>query len=268
VWAFSIETPQGPAELFVDGVSLSVVRISGEKGPFVPLLTDDVFAFEFENVTFIALKCPVCGWDLPFHPYSVIHLCSTCGRAWSERRGAFQEVAYHVVKRQDESQELFAYFPFWTIQVCLLSESAKLTTMADFYRYFPVPRVINWEEEKNKPIRFYIPAFRIKNIPVVNKFSAVLTRNQPEYSYSESDVLLEHDKGDVFLSAKEAREMAEIVLCSLVPKGSRKAKDLVNHGELRVVLEQLEWFPFREKGISYLDQTTGYALQKAAVEIH
>ncbi len=268
VWAFSIETPQGAAELFVDGLSLSVIRPPAGKGQQIPLLKDDVFAFECKDVGFIPLKCPVCGWDLPFHPHNVIHLCSTCGRAWRERGGSFHEVAYIVVEKKGHADDLFAYLPFWTFEVTLVSDATKLTTMADLYQYFPIPRVVDWKAEKQNPLRFYVPAFRIKNIPVVSKFATMFTSKQPECFLGEKESLLKHDVGDVFLSAAEALEMAEIVLYSMLPKGSRKAKEFLRHARLRVSKESLQWFPFVEKGISYIEQTTGYALQKAAVEIH
>ena len=268
VWAFEVETPQGKAELFVDGISLSVIRMPQKTGPVMPALTDDVFAFEFKDVGFIPLKCPECGWDLPFHAYNVIHLCTTCGRSWRERRGTFQEVSYDVVKEQGERGDLFAYLPFWRFTVSLTAESTKITNMADFYRYLPMPRVMDWEKEEKKPIRFFIPAFRIKNIPVVSKFSTMLTSNQPVFSFTDKEVFIKSDVGDVFLSAQEAREMAELVLYALVPKGSRKAKEFVQQARMDVLEEQLAWLPFLEKGISYVEQTTGYALQKNAVEIH
>lgn len=268
VWAFVVKTPQGEAELLVDGISLSVIRKPPNTAPVVPTLTEDVFAFEFNDVGFIPLKCPECGWDLPFHAYNVIHLCSTCGRAWREQRGSFQQISYEVIQQQGQRGDLFAYLPFWRFTVALETDQAKITTMADFYRNVPMPRVIDWEKEEQKPIRFFIPAFRIKNIPVVSKFSTMLTSNQPVFASTEKEVLLKGDVGDTFLSASEAVEMAELVLYALVPKGSKKAKEFVRQARIEVIQEQLFWLPFLEKGISYVEQTTGYALQKNAVEIH
>ncbi|HOC38276.1 MAG TPA: hypothetical protein PKJ77_03255, partial [Thermodesulfobacteriota bacterium] len=135
--------------------------------------------------------------------------------------------------------------------------AANLTTMADFYQYFPVPRTIDWKREQTKPIMFYIPAFRIKNIPVVSKFSAMMTRLQPQYDYDEAAALINNDTGDVFLSSSEARQMAELVLYALVPITNRRARDLVSQAKLTFTQERLELFPFLDKGSSYLDQMTG-----------
>lgn len=268
VWGFSIETPQGSAELFVDGLSLSVIRPPHQQGPILPLLNEDAFTLKLTDIGFIPLRCPVCGWDLPFHPYNVIHLCSICGRAWCERKGSFEEIAYQVVKCRTEPWDRYAYLPFWLFHVTISTPAVTLTSMADFYQYFPVPRAIDQEKEKRKPIRFYIPAFRIKNIPVVSKFSTTLTHNQPAYDYGEKETLLRQEIGDVFLNASEAREMAELVLYALVPKASGRAKKLIAQATLQFREEQLAWFPFMDKGNSYLAEITGYALQKNAIEIH
>jgi len=269
VWTFAVKTPQGTAELFIDALSSSVIQVPRQQGAIIPLLNDEALGFEFQDTSFIPLRCPLCGWDLPFHPYNVIHLCSNCSRAWRERGGSFQEASFAVAKQtRGTCAGKKVYLPFWIFQTTLETPAANLTTMADFYQYFPVPRTIDWKREQTKPIMFYIPAFRIKNIPVVSKFSAMMTRLQPQYDYDEAAALINHDTGDVFLSSSEARQMAELVLYALVPITNRRARDLVSQARLTFTQERLELFPFLDKGASYLDQMTGYALQKNAVDIH
>ncbi|RLA93449.1 MAG: hypothetical protein DRG25_04505 [Deltaproteobacteria bacterium] len=266
IWAFTISSSQGEAEILIDGVSHSVINIpQKEKRPLLLNLREKNFGFSQGDIRFIPYRCPICGWDFNFHPFNIIHLCTTCGRAWRERGGSYKEVPYKVAKGKGDQKKL--YLPFWTFRVFLIAPEEKVSTLDKFYHYFPIPRLIK-KEKQRQPIKFYIPAFRIKNIPVVNKFSTLFTQHQPQTEYLEKEAILKHDFGDIFLSSKEAKEMAEILLFSLIPKNSRKAKKFVSQAQIRFSREQLEWYPFLEKGIFFREENTGFALQKGAVEVH
>ncbi|MFH0811962.1 MAG: hypothetical protein V2A69_03880, partial [Pseudomonadota bacterium] len=245
IWVISFPSPQGESEVLIDGVSHSVITIpKKEKTLSISTLSQETLGFEPEDVSFIPFRCPICGWDLPFHPFNVIHLCTTCGRAWWEKGGSYQEVGYNVVKRKDDGNEPITHLPFWAFKVSLKTPTDTITTMDQFYLYFPVPRLMDKKREQKRRVTFYIPAFRIKDIPLVNKFSTYLTHNQPERQYSEKETLLKHAFGNVFLRVNEAKEMAEILLFSLIPTNSRKAKDFVSQAQIQFAQEHLEWYPF------------------------
>ena len=264
-------SPFGPSPypgLLVDGISHSVIRIPKQgKEPLLPTLGKDSFGFEQGDLRFIPFRCPVCGWDLPFHPYNVVHLCSTCGRAWREKGGSYREVAYRVIKGKGDRKDETKYLPFWTFTVALVTPQEQITTLEEFYQYFPLPRLLKSEKQK-KRLKFYIPAFRIKNIPAVNKFSTLFTHNQPASDYAAKDTILHSYAGDVFLSLKEAKEMSENLLFSLIPKNRRNAKQFVSQARIHFSHEHLEWHPFFEKGIYFREENTGFALQKGALDIH
>jgi len=267
IWAFSLSSPGGISELLVDGISHSVIGTPKQsRVPLLPTLGKDNFGFDQGDLRFIPLRCPVCGWDFPFHPYNIVHLCTTCGRAWREQGGSYHEVPYRVIKGKDDRKSRARYLPFWTFTVTLATPQERITTLAEFYQYFPLPRLIAREKQQRR-LKFYIPAFRIRDIPAVDKFSSMFTHNQPESDYAPKDTLLDSHVGDVFLSLKEAREMSEILLFSLVPKNSRKAKIFVSQAKIHFSHEYLEWHPFFEKGIYLREENTGFALQKGAVEI-
>jgi len=267
IWAFSLSSPGGSSELLVDGISHSVIRTPiKSEAPFLSALANDSFGFEQGDLRFIPFRCPVCGWDFPYRPYNVVHLCTTCGRAWRENGGSYREVPYRVIKGKDDPKDRTRYLPFWTFTVALVTPQEQITTLAEFYHYFPLPRLVEREKRK-KRIKFYIPAFRIKDIPAVDKFSAMFTLNQPASDFASKDTLLSNYAGDVFLTLKEAKEMSEIVLFSLVPKNSRKAKSFVSQAKIHFSHEHLEWHPFCEKGIYFREQNTGFALQKGALDI-
>jgi ribosomal protein S27E len=267
IWAFSISSPRGDFELLVDGISHSVIRTPKKaKEPLLATLGKDSFGFEQGDLGFIPFRCPVCGWDLPFHPYNIVHRCNTCGRAWREKGGSYREVAYRVIKGKGDRKEETTYLPFWTFTVSLVTSQVRIATLEEFYQYFPLPRLIEPEKQKRR-LKFYVPAFQIKNIPAVNKFSTLFTHNQPKSDYAPKDMMLDHEAGDVFLSLKEAKEMSEILLFSLIPKNSRKAKKFVSQAKIHFSHEHLEWHPFFEKGIYFREENTGFALQKGALEI-
>ncbi|MFH0813412.1 MAG: hypothetical protein V2A69_11335, partial [Pseudomonadota bacterium] len=69
------------------------------------------------------------------------------------------------------------------------------------------------------------------------------------------------------LRVNEAKEMAEILLFSLIPTNSRKAKDFVSQAQIQFAQEHLEWYPFVEEGNYLREANTGYAIHKNAVEI-
>ncbi|MBN2033208.1 MAG: hypothetical protein JW836_08025 [Deltaproteobacteria bacterium] len=268
IWLLFIGTSAGDFEVLVDGISHDVIKTTKPgDDPLTSTLGEDLQEADSADIRFIPLRCPICGWDLPFHPFNVIHLCTTCGRAWREEGGAYREVSYRAVKENKDDNKATIYLPFWTFQVSLITPREQVSTLDAFYSYFPVPRLVG-EEKKKRKITFYVPAFKIKNIPAVNKFSALFTHTQPECDYAEKEILLDREVGDVYLTEKEAKEMAEIMLVALVPQNSRKAKNFVAHARLDFVREHLEWFPFSEKGIYLREHNTGFAIQKGSVDIH
>jgi len=220
---------------------------------------------EQEETCFIPFRCPVCGWELPFYPLNLVHLCSTCGRAWQEKGGTYHEIDYSVVKGKNNSKGQTTFLPFWTLTVSLTTATERVSNMDEFYSYFPLPRLIDREREKERKVKFYIPAFRIKNIPALNKLSTILTHNQPESLYIEKAALLEHNMDNVFLSLTEAKEMAQILLFSFIPTNSRKAKSFVSQAQIDFLHEQLEWYPFVEENSYLKEENTGYAIHKNAI---
>lgn len=268
LWIFSLTVKGERAEILLDGLSHRV--ISPPEHGTSPLLSknnEGLLPAEPEPATFIPFRCPECGWDFPYRPLDVIHLCTTCGRAWREVHGAFREVDYRVIEAPGRRSAVHIYLPFWVLQVSLTSAAETLSTMGEFYQYFPVTRLGVRKTEPEQPIRFFVPAFRIKDIPAANKFSTRFTQSQPESSYIEKEALRGHRRAGIFLSVAEARLMAEILFCSLVPVNSRKAKTFLQHATVTYADERLEWYPFEEHEIYLREQTTGHALQANALDL-
>ena len=271
IWVISVPSAQGKTDFLVDGLSHTVIKKpKAETEKLTTSLTPDKLGFEQGDLRFIPFRCPVCGWDFPFHPLNVVNLCTTCGRAWREKDGSYLEVPYNVVKKKEERRPII-YLPFWTFNVAVTTPEKKISTVDQFYQLFPPPRLFKPEKEQNRAIKFYIPAFRIKSIPRVNKFAALFTQNQPNLEYLEDhqkkDAVLNNTVGNVFLNPSESQEMAEIVLYSLIPTNSRKAKKFVSQAQLFFSGQQLEWHSFQETNYDFREENTGYAFQKKAIEL-
>jgi len=143
----------------------------------------------------------------------------------------------------------------------------KASSLNEFYELFPLPRILDQEKIKNRDISFYIPAFRIKNVAIVDRFAARLTQLQPILSEGDPDSAEVLDLSDVWLPLKEAKEMAHVLLFSLTRETHKKTKKAVKTAELRFTGATLLCLPFAEKGIYLRELETDLALQKKALDL-
>jgi predicted RNA-binding Zn-ribbon protein involved in translation (DUF1610 family) len=251
--------------LLVDGLSHKVIKghvdidelkrtSSGDKIPYQPL-------------NFIPFKCPNCGWDFPFTPHAKIHVCKTCGHAWQEKGGDYMPVPYRISLKDKSIKTQWKYLAFWRLTGIIKTPDREYRTLNEFYDLFPLPRVLDEEEIKKRNISFYIPAIRIKNVKIVDKFAAQLTRTQPQFKEIEPNTIEDLDLSDVWLPLKEAKEMAHVLLYSMTKKEHKKTKKVVKEADIHFTNSRLVWLPFMEKGIFLRESHTDFALQKNALEL-
>jgi hypothetical protein len=265
-FCFSVDRGQNETLMIVDALSHKVVKgsLSLEK------LAEDSKSqtIPYKPFDFIPFKCPNCGWDLPFRPHTKIHLCRTCGRAWQEIGGSYQEVAFKLASSGNGKHTgKWDYLPFWQLTVSIATPQKECRNLKDFYELFPLPRVMDQERLSKRPIRFYIPAFRIRNALAVDRFAAQLTRNQPLFEETEPEDFREVKAADVWLPLSEALEMAHVLLYSMTPKRAKRTHGLVKDAQLRLEEKRLLWMPFFEKGIFLREATTDFAIQKNCLEL-
>ncbi|TET93082.1 MAG: hypothetical protein E3J28_04950 [Desulfobacteraceae bacterium] len=225
---------------------------SGDKIPYKPL-------------NFIPFKCPNCGWDFSFKPHTTIHVCKTCGRAWQEKGGNYVPVSYSISLKDDSIKTQWKYLAFWRLTGIIKTKEKEYKTLKEFYDLFPLPRVLDEETIKKRNISFYIPAIRIKNVRMVDKFSAQLTLAQPQFTEIEIDTIEDLDLSDVWLTLKDAKEMAHVLLYSMTKKEHKKTKNAVKEAQIHFTNSRLVWLPFMEKGIYLRESQTDFALQKNAL---
>jgi hypothetical protein len=217
---------------------------------------------------FIPFRCPNCAWDLPFRPLAKIHLCRSCGRAWQEKGGTYHEVSYRVgIPGASVNREACIYLPFWRLSVSITTPQKTLENLKDFYGLFPLPKVMDQEVLAGRPIRFYIPAFRVRNAAAVDRLAAQLTRSQPAFEEVEPQDFREIIASDVWLPLQEAMEMAQILLYSMTPKRAKQIQARVKVSRVCLGEGQLLFLPFIEKGIFLREATTDFAIQKNGLEV-
>ena len=264
-YCYALKGSKGKSMLLVDALSHKVIKGTvdvdeikgnpvGDKIPYRPL-------------RFLPFTCPNCGRDFPLKPHAKIHVCESCAQAWQEQGGEYVSVPYRVAAADDSSGVSWKYLPFWRLTAAIKSGQAQYRTLKEFFELFPLPRVMDGDALKKRNICFYVPAFRIRDVRAVDKFAAQLTRKQPQFtetafSGNEQDVLY-----DVWLSMKDAKEMAYVLLYSMTNKDHKKTKDIVRDAELHFVNARLLWLPFMEKGIYLRESQTDFALQKNAIEL-
>jgi len=220
----------------------------------------------YKPLSFIPFKCPNCGWDFPFTPHALIHVCRTCGRAWQEKGCNYIPVPYRISLKDKPIQTRWKYLAFWRLTGIIKAQNRDYKTLKEFYELFPLPRILDKEAIKKRNIVFYIPAFRIKNVRMLDKFSAQLTRSQPQFTEKEIDTIEDLDLSDVWLPLQEAKEMAHILLFSMTKKGHKMTKNVVKDARIHFTNTRLLWIPFIEKGIYLRESQTDFALQKNALD--
>ena len=251
--------------VFVDALSHKVIKGSVDIDELLGSQSGD--RIPYKPLNFIAFKCPNCGWDFPFRPHSIVHVCKTCGSAWRERDGEYVQVSYRLISKDESIKAHWKYLSFWRLTAIIKTPQREYRTLKEFYELFPIPRVLNEEAMKMRPISFYIPAFRVKNARAVDKFATQLTRTQPTFTENEPTTIEGLDLSDAWLPLKEAKEMASVLLYSMTKRDHKRTRDVVKEAELHFKNASLIWLPFTEKGIFLREFHTDFALQKNALEL-
>ena len=217
-------------------------------------------------LSFIALKCPNCGWDLPVSQFDVIHFCKTCHRAWIEREGRFRPVKYQIAAPTHETDKELIYLPFWVCRTQVGMAGQVLKTAGEMKPFTGLPGFpAKPLPEDSEPFRFFVPALRIRNILAADKLAAGLTRQQPVYRHGAVVRLEEMNSLGVFLPPQTAAEMTDLLLCSLVPAGNRLGQDRIQNAATYVRAIHLLLWPFYGQRLFLRDAICGLGIQKGTL---
>jgi ribosomal protein L37AE/L43A len=252
-------------QLIVDALSHKVIKGTVDIGELKTNALGD--KIPYKPLNFIPYNCPNCGWEFPFRPHTTIHFCKSCSRAWQETGGTYVPVSYKISLHDKPAKTRCKYLAFWRLTAAIKTPDRKYKTLKEFYDLFPLPRLLDQEALKNRNISFYIPAFRIKNVIIVDKFAARLTQMQPTFSEREPDSVEELDLSDIWLPLKEAKEMAHVLLYSMTRETHKRTKEVVKNAQLQFMDTALLCLAFMEKGIYLREAQTDLALQKNALDV-
>ncbi|MBW2308807.1 MAG: hypothetical protein JRG73_17935 [Deltaproteobacteria bacterium] len=269
LWVVSCAYPRGSATLIIDALGGDVLKAWWDGVEKVQVHSGAWLdkAAGLGPVQFLPFRCPECGWDLPFHPYNTIHVCRNCHRAWNENHGRLVEVDYFAVDPPKAAKHKWAFLPFWTFRGVIVHRNHRVENMAQLLRLTVPPRVVDFQAEAQNPIRFFIPAFKSRGLSHLNRMAHILVLRTPSRSYIPRHRLEEKNLMGVYLPQEEARQMARIVVFSLIPAGNRQARQVLGRGKLELYEPCLEWFPFAVSKHNYTEALSGFALARNSVEV-
>jgi len=256
LWEVRIESEGKVFSLIFDGVARSFLQEEATS-LFFPQRSHDS-AFSAQALRFRPLACPNCGAALPVEPAFRIFSCSTCHRVWQIQGEEFEGIPYRLAispGKPDISK--IRYLPFWIFLGEVQLEGKIIANGLDLSRIIPTGRLLS-EEKKTAPLRFFIPAFKVRDLAVVNRLSASFTRMQPFFQTREplEEVLY---PGGV-LDRNEAADFAHLALVSIAPKGNPKLVERVTRSELSLSPGELIFFPFQEQLNSLREDFLGTAV--------
>jgi len=205
-------------------------------------------ARDFPRISFHTLQCPNCGWDIAVKPEQCVFLCDKCHRAWESGSEGFQEAEGAIVRVQPiDDSSILKYYPFWILSV------------RDGYKMLG--------EEGKDVLKFFIPAFKVRNLTALYLLATSFTNAQPELNLTpltDNDLPSSQMEGAV-VRWDDAQELAELVLCSLASHahpGSAQDKKPVPPD---ITSRQLVWLPFFEKGMYLRDALLNIGILKGKI---
>lgn len=268
IWYVECQHSGGPEVLLIDAGGGKILRSLPDGSSVLAKLKGEESrkSFEFSELHFLPFRCPNCGWAFPFRPLSALHFCSTCRRLWRVQGKELMALDYKVIlPAGGQSLEGLLWVPFWRCRAVIESEGEKLATMADLYRLAPPTRMVDFEKEARRPVYFYIPAVKFRSPQLIHNLGSRLTFVQPEVKPEPFPDGSRPETAGGSLPEKDAREMGLMILGSLIPQGSRKARAWLKGCRAELVEPQILYFPFAQADLFYKELGTGFSFQRNAL---
>jgi len=244
----------------VDGVSGDVTNDAAPPGLLDSLLAQD--GNHFETVGMRPLKCPECGADLPLRPRDVIFFCAGCGKAWYIRETDLLQVPYSAIPPKGPAAG-GEYFPYWVMEARVVLNGETIGNKYELTRLAPGIRVPR-EADRQVPLRFFVPAFRIDNLNILSRLAGNFTRIQPVWQGEEPPRGTAPARG-CCISPQDVLELAPLILFTIVPKGNKKALKFALEARVEVKGVDLVLIPHIRSAMEYTDQVIGQSLPVSAL---
>ena len=228
-WAVELEC-QGEQRLtIVDAVAETVVTADAPLSLYTVLNRQPTA--EPQVIGFRPLTCPNCGWDLPVKPDDVIFYCSSCSRAWQIEGQRLFEVSHQIAERLDTGKpQPIKHLPFWVLQA----------------------------EIKNRPWRFFLPAFRYRRLKFLSDLATNISRQQPAYTVTNN---APSELSGCYYDQEDALRLAQFTHVGLQAQSPKEIR-AVQDEQLSIASAALTWFPFHDQGYSLVDPFTKTSLPR------
>ena len=238
VWEVNVKGINRTFSIIIDGLGET---ITDDNVPF-QFLTENLqgeTSKTFPTISFHALKCPNCGWDIAPDSKLYVFVCDNCRWVWECGTDGFREVRGNIAQPHLESElpEL-TYLPFWVFPARTETE-----------HYLP---------KRTKITKLFIPAFKVRDLSVIYRLATIFTNVQPELDITSlsGDCTPSRIEGAV-MRWEDAQELSHL----FVGNGTEKTGILQERESTR----QLIWLPFYEKGIYLRDAILNSGIQKAKI---
>ena len=214
----------------LDAVSASVNQLEASMDLY-PILNHKPKS-EPQIIGFRPLCCPNCGWDLPIRKDDVVFSCSSCRKAWQIFGNDLYEVKYEVARAPEGmAKAAVRHLPFWVLR-------AKI--------------------REDPPVRFFLPAFRFSRLKALKDLAQALTQKQPEYSPITGPT---PDLHGCFYDQEDAVKLAQMTYVGMSSR-KQEAIEAMEENPLKITGLSLTWLPFRERGLSLIEPSTGFAIPR------
>jgi predicted RNA-binding Zn-ribbon protein involved in translation (DUF1610 family) len=238
IWEVNVKGIDRAFSIIIDALGETIIE---HQAPF-QFLTDHLTEGKsntFPSISFHALTCPNCGWDIPPDPKLYVFVCKNCHWVWECGVDGFRETRGAIVKAHvEDALPQLTYFPFWIFRVQKKNLRIKKGKTA-------VPKL-------------FIPAFKVRDLSVIYRLATTFTTLQPELDLMplSNDLPAAQIEGAV-MRWEDARELADLLVCN-----GQKKIHLLPQGQPS---RQLVWLPFYEKGIYLRDALLNSGIQKAKI---
>lgn len=267
LWYIECRHAQGQEVIIVDAVGKAVLKTLSDGSAILEKLKGEESrkTFTFSEIRFLPFRCPNCGWDFPFYPFSRIHFCPNCRRLYRETGGEWKERSYTIpsLPREEISEEII-WLPFWRSRAVLDSGDRRLSSMADLFSLIPPLRVFDPAKEARRPINFYLPALQFRNPQVAHKLASRLTFLQPEIASQPFPDDYRPCTTGGSLAEADFMEMGPIILGEMIPPGNRKILGWLKGCRVELQDPQILYFPFTRSDLYWKELATGIAFQHNA----
>jgi|YNPNPStandDraft_1061719.scaffolds.fasta_scaffold15201_4 hypothetical protein len=239
----------------IDGQELGEATSGGalgkspaQKAPQEPLLG---------RLEFLPFRCPNCGWDLPFRPQSLLHLCPTCLRLWDGQEGRWKEIPYQAAAPpQGQAWEELLWVPFWCIQCRFSDGKTTLDTASELCRLAPQSNPMPPRTVRDGPCLLYVPATRLPDPKVTLAMAVRVTGAQPGLELTGFPQGAGVRSAGASLPRSDAGHMATAVLAGLVPFRNKRLLEWLGRARAQLGEAKVVFLPFSRKDIFWKELHT------------